>query len=161
MVSLVSNSHPQRKSIALAGDARVYRTFEDWQAEQQLDQRTPAQRGISVGSSVMWRHRDRHVIVTDHATVTAISHDTLTLLVKDVQSRTCEVDIREIVNHALGHLSAAEARWRVIFARQSEGVQAAEQTTAMSSAQVSLADIMDAASGGPRSGSATTRRESL
>jgi len=28
---------------------RVYRTFEDWQAAQELDTRTPEQRGIKIG----------------------------------------------------------------------------------------------------------------
>jgi len=81
-----SNQRP--RSIALKGSpqVRVYRTFEEWQAEQQKDSRTPEQRGIQVGSSVMWRHRNGNVIVTDRATVTAIIASTLTLLVKDIKN---------------------------------------------------------------------------
>jgi hypothetical protein len=75
----------------------VYRTFEDWKADQERDTRTPEERGIRVGSSVMWRHKQDRVIVTDRALVLAISGDTLTLQVKDVQERTCSVHIREIV----------------------------------------------------------------
>jgi hypothetical protein len=88
------------KSIVLNNSAnpRIYRTFQDWQAEQLLDVRTPEQRGISVGSPVMWRYMHNRVIVTDRATVVAIAGDTLTLLVKDVRDRTCNAHIREIVN---------------------------------------------------------------
>lgn len=89
------------KSIALGGgpQPRVYRTFEDWESEQQRDTRTPEERGIRVGSSVMWRHKQDRVIVTDRALVLAISGDTLTLQVKDVQERTCSVHVREIVTN--------------------------------------------------------------
>lgn len=91
-------SNSRSKSIALnAAQPRVYRTFEDWQAEQLRDKRTPEERGIHVGSSVMWRHKDNGIIVTDRATVTAISGNTITLRVKDVQERTCQVDLTEIV----------------------------------------------------------------
>jgi hypothetical protein len=93
----MNNRRP--KSIALNGGSqpRVYRTFEDWEAEQERDTRTPEERGIRVGSSVMWRHKQKGVIVTERATVLAISDETLTLQVKDVQDRTCRVHIREIV----------------------------------------------------------------
>lgn len=94
-------SYSRRKSIALNNSAnqRIYRTFQDWQAEQLLDLRTPAQRGIQIGSSVMWRYMHNQVIVTDRATVVAIAGDTLTLLVKDVCDRTCTTHVREIVNN--------------------------------------------------------------
>ena len=159
----MSNSYPRRKSIALAGNARVYRTFEDWQAEQQLDQRTPAERGISVGSLVMWRHRDGNVIVTDHATVTAISQNTLTLLVKDVRARTCKVDIREIVNHALAHLTLAEASQGVAIASPSGNAQASGQTTSTSSSpsQASLTEVMDTATRRPWRSSTKARSASV
>jgi hypothetical protein len=93
------NTRP--KSIALSGGSpqRVYRTFEDWEAEQRSDSRSPAERGIHVGSSVMWRHKHNRLIVTDRAMVLAISGDTLTLQVKDVRERTCNAHIREIVTN--------------------------------------------------------------
>lgn len=88
-------------SIALnSGQQRVYRSFEDWQSEQQSDTRTPEERGLSIGSSVMWRHKHNGIIVTDRATVQAISGDMLTIVIKDVQERTCTVNIREIVASA-------------------------------------------------------------
>ena len=88
------------KSIALGNTAqqRVYRTFEDWQSDQQRDNRTPEERGIRVGSSVMWRHKQDRIIVTDRATVLAISDNTLTILIKDVKERTCEVNVSEVVS---------------------------------------------------------------
>jgi hypothetical protein len=100
-------------SFALKGSPqmRVYRTYEDWQAEQQLNLCTPEQRGIRVGSPVMWRHRINQVIVTDRAIVSAVDNNTLTLQVKDVEMRVCTADICEIVNnHNLfsGHLTLAE-----------------------------------------------------
>lgn len=96
MAFFMNNS--RSKSIALnSAQPRVYRTFEDWQAEQLRDKRTPEERGIHVGSSVMWRHKDNGIIVTDRATVTAISGNTITLRVKDVQERTCQADVAEIV----------------------------------------------------------------
>ncbi|BCX05688.1 MAG: hypothetical protein KatS3mg053_3626 [Candidatus Roseilinea sp.] len=96
MISFMNNS--RSKSIALnSAQPRVYRTFEDWQAEQLRDKRTPEERGIHIGSSVMWRHRDNGIIVTDRATVIAISGNTITLRVKDVQERTCQADVAEIV----------------------------------------------------------------
>ena len=77
---------------------RVYSTFAEWQAKQQLDLRTPEQRGISVGSPVMWRFMHNNVIITDRAIVLAISGDTLTLRIRDVQDRTGSADVHEIVN---------------------------------------------------------------
>ena len=162
----MSNTYSRRKSIALAGNAqaRVYRTFEDWQAEQQLDQRTPSERGIRVGSIVMWRHRDGQVIVTDHATVTAISHNTLTLLVKDVRARTCKADIREIVNHALAPVSLAEAERTVVVADTSEAAQARAQAGSSVLAQANtpprLADVLDSARRGPWRSSGKARATS-
>lgn len=94
----MSNTRP--KSIALNGaQPRVYRTYEDWLAEQARDKRTPEERGIRIGSSVMWRHKDNGIIVTDRATVTAISGNTITLQVKDVRERTCLADVNEIVSN--------------------------------------------------------------
>jgi hypothetical protein len=78
---------------------RVYRTFEDWESEQQRDTRTPEERGIRIGSSVMWRHKQGTVIITDRATVTAIAGNMLTLVIKDVKERTCTVDVREVVSN--------------------------------------------------------------
>jgi hypothetical protein len=95
-------SYTSRRSIALGKRApeRTYRTFEEWQAEQLLDLRSPTERGIMIGTPVMWRHKDANVIVTDRAIVTAMSGDMLTLLVKDVRERTCDAHIREIVNNS-------------------------------------------------------------
>jgi len=92
---------PRSKSIALGNGSqpRVYRTFEDWESEQQRDTRTPEERGIKIGSSVMWRHKHNGIIVTDRATVTAISDNKLTLLIKDVKERTTTVDVREVVSN--------------------------------------------------------------
>lgn len=92
---------PRSKSIALGNGSqpRVYRTFEDWESEQKRDTRTPEERGIRVGSSVMWRHKHNGIIVTDRATVTAISNNKLTLLIKDVKERTSTVDVREVVSN--------------------------------------------------------------
>ena len=90
----------QRKSIVLnsAASNRVFRTFADWQAEQAADARSPVERGISVGSSVLWRYQSDRIIVTERAVVQEIEGDMLTLLVKDASSRTCKVHVREIVN---------------------------------------------------------------
>ena len=103
----MNNTWPQRKSIALRGtpSTREYHTFEDWQTEQSLDARSAEERGIHVGSPVMWRHRHGRVITTDRATVIAVKDDQLTLLVKDVKTRTCHANIHEIVDNHLGHLS--------------------------------------------------------
>ena len=104
----MANSRP--KSIALQGghQPRVYRTFEDWQAEQQHDVRTPEERGIHIGSSVMWRHRHERIIVTERATVVAISENTLTLEVKDVKTRTCSAQVWEIVSNEMDRPSVRE-----------------------------------------------------
>lgn len=93
---------PRPKSIVLRGNPqpRPQQTYESWQAEQMKDQRSPEERGIKVGSSVMWRHRENRIIITERAIVTDISGNTLTLLVKDVQARTCTADIHEIVSSA-------------------------------------------------------------
>ncbi|MCL5998092.1 MAG: hypothetical protein M1546_18875 [Chloroflexi bacterium] len=103
-----TSAHP--KSIVLKGSPtpRIQQTFEEWQDEQQRDTRTPEERGIRIGSPVMWRYRNGRVIVTERATVMAISDNTLTLLVKDVPERTCHADVREIVSSRAEHLSAGE-----------------------------------------------------
>lgn len=89
------------KSIALNGaQPRVYRTYEDWKSEQERDSRTPEERGIRVGSSVMWRHMHNGIIVTDRALVLAIADATLTLQVKDVTEKICEAHISEIVSNS-------------------------------------------------------------
>ncbi len=97
----------KRKSIVLNYRTvqRVYSTFSDWQAQQQLDLRSPAQRGIGIGSPVMWRYVHNNVIVTDRATVLAISGDTLTLQIRDVQERIGNADVHEIVNNTEDRLA--------------------------------------------------------
>ena len=96
-------AYSRRKSIVLNGAAnqRVYRTYADWQAEQMLDERSPMERGLQVGSPVMWRHMHKNVIVTDRAIVMAIAEDTLTVKVKDVTERTCTIHVREVVNNRM------------------------------------------------------------
>jgi hypothetical protein len=118
----MSNTRPQRRTIGLKGTpfTREYHTFEDWQAEQSLDARTAEERGIHVGSSVMWRHRNGSVIITDRATVVAVSHDELTLLVKDVQAHTCHAHVHEIVDNQLGHLMLDGAKRPAALANQVE-----------------------------------------
>jgi hypothetical protein len=98
------NRSTKPKSIALSNNAqRVYRTYEDWESEQKRDTRTPEERGIKVGASVMWRHRtDNGIIVTDRAQVVGIRDDHVSLLVKDVQERTVEVHVNEIVTDDAG-----------------------------------------------------------
>lgn len=93
------NRSTKPKSIALSNNAqRVYRTYEDWESEQKRDTRSPEERGIKVGSSVMWRHRTANgVIVTDRAQVVAINEDRITLQVKDVREHSVEVHVNEIV----------------------------------------------------------------
>jgi len=93
------NRSTKPKSIALSNNAqRVYRTYEDWESEQKRDTRSPEERGIKVGSSVMWRHRTENgVIVTDRAMVLAINEQLITLQVKDVQEHSVEVHVNEIV----------------------------------------------------------------
>ena len=92
---------PRPKSIVLKNGAqpRVYQTFEDWQAIQSRDMRTPKERGIDVGSSVMWRHRANGIISTDRATVLSVAENMLTIQVKDVETRVCDVNIQEIVSN--------------------------------------------------------------
>ena len=87
---------------------RVYRTYEDWQAEQKRDTRTPSERGIRVGSAVMWRHKHNGIILSDRVTVLAINHNTLTVTVKDVQERTCDIDISEVVANDDDRMSVRE-----------------------------------------------------
>ena len=84
---------------------RVYSTFADWQAKQLLDMRTPAQRGIGVGSQVMWRTLHNSIIVTDRATVLAVDGNTLTSQVKGVQERTSSANVREIVSNTEDRLA--------------------------------------------------------
>src|SRR6266542_3000817 len=90
---------PKSDDDAANNQGRTRRTFDDWQADQQSDSRTPAQRGIEVGAPVMWRYRNGRVIITERATVTAISGNTLTLRVKGVEERTCDVPLNEIVSN--------------------------------------------------------------
>ncbi len=110
----------RRNSIALKGtpQARVFDTFEDWQAEQQADVRTPEQRGIHVGATVLWRYRVNQVIHTERATVVAVEGLNLTLQVKDVETRTCSAQVHEIVDSAFGHRPITEAGWRPFVASQ-------------------------------------------
>ncbi len=100
------------------------RTFDEWQADQQRDTRTPSQRGIEVGTPVMWRYRNGRVIITERATVTAISGNTLTIRVKGVEERTCDVPLQEIVgsDEDRAALSARrESRWRPPFGNKGQG----------------------------------------
>ncbi|MCX6019135.1 MAG: hypothetical protein NTZ50_11675 [Chloroflexi bacterium] len=108
----------QRKSIVLnsAASNRVFRTFADWQAEQAADSRSPGERGIMVGSSVLWRYQADHIIVTERAVVQSIEGEMLTLLVKDSHTRTCQVHVREIVN---------TSDERAVQAQQNEAQQSA------------------------------------
>lgn len=99
---------------------RVYRTFEDWEADQKTDLRTAEQRGITVGAPVMWRHRNNNVIMTERAVVIAVDENKLTLQVKDVETRTCSADVNEIVTNQFGHSSVAEASRRGYLANQME-----------------------------------------
>lgn len=92
---------------------RLYQTFDEWQAAQELDPRTPEQRGIKIGAPVMWRHRTGVVITTDRATVLAISANVLTIQVNDVQTRTCDVNIHEIVNNEDDRMRLREANRRL------------------------------------------------
>jgi hypothetical protein len=112
----------RNQSIALKGSphVQVYRSFEDWQAEQQADLRTPAQRGIQVGSAVMWRYRANKVIVTERAIVVAIEDQTLVLQVKDVEARTCSAHVNEIVSSPFGHQLLAQTKRSEFIANQME-----------------------------------------
>jgi hypothetical protein len=100
-------AYARRKSIVLSSAAsqRIYRTFEDWQADQALDLRTPAERGIQIGSPVMWRYRHEKVIVTDRAIVLEVNGDRLMVRVKDVKERTCDIHVQEVVNRTDDRLS--------------------------------------------------------
>ena len=102
---------------------RVYRTFEDRQAEQRADVRTPEQRGIRVGPCVMWRYRANQVIITERAIVKAIDDQTLTLQVKDVQARTCSATVSEIVDSHYGARLLALTTPRAFIANQMETPQ--------------------------------------
>lgn len=84
---------------------RVYTTFAEWQAKQELDVRTPAQRGIGVGSMVMWRTSNNGVITTDRAIVLEIVDNKLTLQVKGVPERVGTADLREIVSNSEDRLA--------------------------------------------------------
>jgi hypothetical protein len=118
----MKNQKARSKSIALKGtpQVQVYSTFEDWQAEQQADLRTPAQRGIQVGSAVMWRYRADGVIVTERAIVSAIEDQTLTLQVKGVEVRTCSAHVNEIVTSPFGHQLLAQTKRSAFIANQME-----------------------------------------
>jgi hypothetical protein len=118
----VPNVRRPQKSIGLAGSptVRVYSTFEDWQAEQRADLRSPEQRGIHVGSPVMWRYRANGVIVTERAVVTAIDAQVLTLQVKDVEARTCSVPVDEIVSSPYGRQSSELGKRGAYIANQME-----------------------------------------
>jgi hypothetical protein len=111
-----------RKSIALGQSAsdRVFRSYADWQAEQARDERTPAERGIQVGGSVMWRHERNNVIVTDRAIVTAIDGHTLTITVKDVKDYTKKIHVREVVDNRADDSAAAIGKFRRAEAESKE-----------------------------------------
>jgi hypothetical protein len=113
---------PRNQSIVLKGSptAQVYRSFEDWQAEQQADLRTLAQRGIQIGSMVMWRYRADGVITTERAIVLAIEDQTLTLQVKGVEVRTCTAHVNEIVSSPFGHHVLAQTKRNTFIANQME-----------------------------------------
>ena len=98
------------KSIVLKGgqQPRVYRTYEDWLATQKQDKRTPTERGVRVGSAVLWRHKQNTIILSDRVTVLAIDGNTLTVIVKDVKERTCQIDISEVVANEDDRLSVRE-----------------------------------------------------
>ena len=120
----MNNTKPRPRSIALKGSPqlRVYRSFEDWESDQRADLRTPEQRGIGVGTPVMWRHRNDRVIITERAIVMAVDNDVLTLQVKDVETRICSANVNEIVSNQFGHLSLTEANRRAFLANQMEPV---------------------------------------
>ena len=118
----MNNTKPRHETIALKGSpqVRVFRTFEDWQAEQKADLRTPEQRGIHIGSAVMWRYRANQVIVTERAIVAEIEDQTLTLQVKGQETRTCNAHVNEIVDSPFGHQSLAQMNRRAYIANQME-----------------------------------------
>ena len=98
---------PRPKSIVLKRgyQPRVYRTYEDWLATQKLDTRTPSERGIHVGSPVMWRHKHNGIIISDRVTVLAITDNMLTVSVKDVKERTCKIHVDEVAGEEDRRLS--------------------------------------------------------
>ena len=123
----MKKTQPQPQNIRPAGGQQIHpptRTFEDWQADQQADARTPEERGIHIGSPVMWRHRANRIITTERAVVLAIEANTLTLQVKDVESRTCTADISEIVINNTEHSSSPDAKRRAYYANQIESAPA-------------------------------------
>ncbi len=98
MAPFMSNTRPRSIVLRSNRQPRAYRTYEDWQAQQENDTRTAEQRGIRVGSSVMWRHKQDNNIITDRATVVAVADNIVTLKVKDVRERTCSAPISAIVS---------------------------------------------------------------
>ena len=119
----------RRKSIVLRGSQppQIYRTYRDWQETQKRDNRTAHERGIQIGSPVLWRHKNKHIIVTDRAIVTAISPSgkTLTLQVKGVQDTSVSVHVREIVIGEDTHLSMREMNQRTYLMSLADGGPAA------------------------------------
>ncbi len=115
----------RRKSIVLRGSQppQIYRTYRDWQETQKRDTRTAHERGIQVGSPVLWRHKDKHIIVTDRALVTEISPSgkTLTLQVKGVKDSSVSVHVREIVIGEDTHLSMREMNQRTYLMSLADG----------------------------------------
>ena len=118
----MNNTWPQRKFTAQQGTlpTSVPHTFEDWQTEQLLDARSPEERGIHIGSAVMWRHRQGNVIMTDRATVTAVMDNELTLLVKDVQAHTCHAHVHEIVDYHIRRFTLDKSKQPSVLADQVE-----------------------------------------
>ncbi len=53
----------------------------------------------------MWRYRNEKVIITDRAIVLEILGDQLTIRVKDIEERTCDIHVREVVNRTDDRLS--------------------------------------------------------
>ncbi len=106
----------KRKSIVLKGSQpsqpTVYATFKDWQDKQARDTRTPEERGIKVGSAVLWRHKRNKIIVTDRATVQEMRGNKLILQVKDVDAKIVTVHVREIVSSEDNHLNMREMNQR-------------------------------------------------
>jgi hypothetical protein len=120
-VYLMNNTQPQHRFFTMGiPPTNVYRTFEDWQAEQSKDARTPEERGIHIGSPVMWRHLQGHVIMTDRATVTAVTDNDLTLLVKDVQVHTCHAHIHEIVDNHISRFTLDRTKRPAVLPDQVE-----------------------------------------
>ncbi len=115
----------RRKSIVLRGSQppQIYRTYRDWQETQKQDTRTAHERGIQVGSPVLWRHKEKHIIVTDRALVTEISPSgkTLTLQVKGVKDSSVSVHVREIVIGEDTHLSMREMNQRTYLMSLADG----------------------------------------